>query len=129
MLMAFNSDVSGVISEDERGQVLKIVLITQYPNGEIKSIPMGLEPVKLVVFDHDEIRNRLKEIGVSDDQWCTGSWEENPSILIERKDGLVILYCKYTGHWHLPNSCYAAGPVVYPFDHQQILDGAEEIHL
>jgi hypothetical protein len=117
------------ISSDERGHVLKVVLVTQYPDGDIKAVPMGMEPVKLIIFDHDEIEKRLKELSVDGSKWNTGSWKSNPSILVERKDGLVILYCKYTGHMHLPNKCWSAGPIVFPIGHKDFLDGAEEFHV
>jgi hypothetical protein len=116
-------------SNCERGKIVKLVVVTQYPNGDLKAIPMGMEPVKLIVFDHDEIERRLKDLGVDEINWNTGNWEENPSILIERKDGLVILYCKYSGHWHIPGRCYSAGPVVFPIKHKTFLDDAEEMHL
>jgi hypothetical protein len=117
------------ISNDERGSVVKLVLVTQYPDGDIKAVPMGMEPVKLIVFDHDEIERRLKELGADSSKWNTGSWKDNPSILVERKDGVVILYCKYTGHLHIPGRCYSAGPIVFPLGHKEYLDGAEEFRV
>ena len=116
------------INPTARCQILKIITVGQYPNGEIKTIPIGMEGIKLIVFDPKEIEKRLIDLEVDLESWNTGDWKENPSILIERTDGLVILYSKYSGHYHIPGRCFPAGPVVYP-DGVQNLDGGTLLTL
>ncbi|MFO0915254.1 MAG: hypothetical protein U0795_19990 [Pirellulales bacterium] len=106
----------------ERAWVARVVIVAAYPDGEVKAIPVKTDGVKLIMFDHSSIVDRLSGLGVDLSEWNSGDWKNNPSVLIERVDGQVILYCKYTGHEK--TGCNAAGPVVYPSGVPRSLPGA-----
>src|SRR5947209_3405658 len=88
------------ISNDARGRVARVVLVTHYPDGDIQAVPVNVSRLKLIMFDEHAIKARLSELGVDLSQWNTGDWTKNPSVLMEQKDGIVILYCQKTGHDH-----------------------------
>lgn len=102
------------IADTERGSVERIIFVTKYPDNSVQAIPIRTDEVREIVFDHATIVERLQKLGVDDSKWNTGSWKTNPSVMICRTDGVVILYCQTTGH--PKGNCKAAGPVVYPLD-------------
>ena len=118
------------IQKTARGKILKIAMVEQYPNDEIKLIPLTIAPdVKLIIFDPDAIKSRLKELTTGLEVWTTNNWKNNPAILIEQTDGAIILYCKYSGHEHNRGDCKARGTVVYPKGYEFDSGTTETIHL
>lgn len=113
--------------DHRRGEVLKACFAIKYPDDNLALCTINLKTIKRMIFDHSVIQSTLQQLGVSPTEWTTDDWHKNPTILVERKDGLYIMWCQYTGHenGHHPAICTLRGPVVYPIGYKRYLDENE----
>jgi hypothetical protein len=86
----------------ERGIVRHMVMVEQFPDGEIRTIPMNAGVVREIVLNPDDIVKRMADDPQFWPAWNTGDWKNNPSILLKVEGQPCakpyLLYGKYSGH-------------------------------
>lgn len=85
--------------DEPRGQIKEILLVTQYPDGQVRVGRLDAQKIKRILLDPEECKAALPT-----GQWNTGNAEKNPACVIVHKEGNVALgICKPNDHpppWH-----------------------------
>lgn len=69
----------------------RVVAFIQHPDGDFV-VPVGMDLIRVVVFDPAEIERRLRAYGTELSEHDAASCREGRSVLIEQKNGIVILF-------------------------------------
>lgn len=87
---------------EKRGIVKEIMLVVQYPDSSIKVGQLNAEGVESIIFNNDAIIDHIgKESQSALEQWNSGDWRNNPSVLVvadKNRYGNCGWYCKHAGH-------------------------------
>jgi hypothetical protein len=87
---------------EARGVVRHLVMVEQFPNGEIRTLPVNAGVVREIVLHPDDIEKRMDADPELWPVWNTGDWKSNPSLLLKVEAQHFakpyVLYGKYTGH-------------------------------
>jgi hypothetical protein len=66
---------------EARGQIKEILLVTQYPDGQIRVGRVNAQKVKRILLDPDECKAALPP-----GHWNTGNPNHNPGCVLIQKD-------------------------------------------
>ncbi len=74
--------------DEQRGRVLEILFVTQYPDDSIAVGRLSAEKVRKIVLDADLIKEHIGPT-ITKSEWNTGNWQDNPSILVDVVDNNI----------------------------------------
>jgi hypothetical protein len=95
-----------MIKDEKRGKILEILFVTQYPDNSINIGRLNAENVRNILLSPDLIKEHIGS-KLTASEWNTGSWESNPSVLVDILNNNIQgcgWYCQRSGHGKAVNA-------------------------